>query len=183
MFFGERAANFRQRGGNLVGFGRQNQDAGEFRDFGVGRDRFRADFGGEMFSRGVHRVAGDDFAGADEFAADEAAGERGGHFARAEKADFQWGCHESFVAGHLVERKKITPVNSRLEFAPLALILGAGTEKSPSLCFTPCQTTAAPGTLLKPCARPPKKATRRRNAISACAFKTARAWRRIIRRR
>ena len=135
MFFGERAMNFRQRGGNLVGFGRQNQNAGEFRDFGVGRNRFRTDFGSEMFTRGVHRVAGDDFAGAGEFAANEAAGERGGHFARAEKADFQWGCHESFVAGHLVERKKITPVNSQLEFAPLTLILGAGQKRPPRFVF------------------------------------------------
>ena len=88
MFFGERAANFRQRGGNLVGFGRQNQNAGEFCDFGVGRNGFCADLGGEMFARGVRRVAGDDFTGAGKFAANEAAGERGGHFARAEKADF-----------------------------------------------------------------------------------------------
>ena len=33
---------------------------------------------------------------------DEAAGQRGGHFARAEKTDVQIGCHESFVAGRLV---------------------------------------------------------------------------------
>jgi hypothetical protein len=78
-----------------------------------------------MFARGVHRVARDDFTGAGKFAANEAAGERGGHFACAEKADFQWSCHESFVAGRVVERKKITAGNSRLEFAPLALILNA----------------------------------------------------------
>jgi hypothetical protein len=83
-----------------------------------------------MFSRGVNRVAGDDFAGAGELAANKAAGERGGHFARAEKANFQLGNHESFVAGHFVERKKITPVNSRLEFAALTLILSAGRKAS-----------------------------------------------------
>ena len=51
MIFGERAGNFRERGGNLVGLGGENQDVREFRDLGVGRDGFRADFGGEVFSR------------------------------------------------------------------------------------------------------------------------------------
>jgi len=36
---------------------------------------------------------------------DETAGQRGGHFARAEKTDGEIGCHENFVAGCLVERK------------------------------------------------------------------------------
>ena len=53
MIFGERAGNFRERGGDLVGLGRQNQDVREFGDVGVGRDGFRADFGGEIFARGV----------------------------------------------------------------------------------------------------------------------------------
>ena len=106
MIAGERAANFREHGGDLVGLGRQNQDVREFGHVGVGRDGFRADFGGEIFARGVVRIAGDDFPGDDDFGADEAFGQGRGHFAGAEKTDFQWSCHESFVAGRLVQRKR-----------------------------------------------------------------------------
>ena len=87
MMFCERAGYFRERGGNLVGLGRQNQDVGKCHDRSVGRDRFGAGFGGEIVSRGGVRIAGHDFPGHNEFGADKTFRQRGGHFARAEKAD------------------------------------------------------------------------------------------------
>ena len=63
------------------------------------------------------RVAGHDILGADEFGVDETARQRSAHFACAQKTDGEFGCHESFVTGHLMERKGKGTINSALEFA------------------------------------------------------------------
>ncbi len=89
----------------MVGLDGENQDIGGFGHVRIGFRGRRADFIGEMFSRGGNRISGDDFLGTDEFRLDETAGQRGGHFARAEKADGEFGCHENFVTGRLMERK------------------------------------------------------------------------------
>ena len=117
MIFGERAGNFRQRGGNLIRLGRQNQNVRGPGDFEIGGGGFRAGFGGEMFARGVKRVGGDDFARKNDFRLDKTFGERGGHFARAEKTDFGFGCHALFVAGGGVRRKRNCAGNPRLNSA------------------------------------------------------------------
>ena len=71
MIFGERAGNFRERRRDLIRLGRQNQHVRGLRDFQVGGSGFGAGFGGKMFSRGVKRVGGDDFARLDEPGVDE----------------------------------------------------------------------------------------------------------------
>ena len=75
MFFGERAGNFRERGGGLVGLRREDQNVRRFDDFEVGRGGGGADFGGEAFARGGERVGGDDFARNDEFGVDKTLGD------------------------------------------------------------------------------------------------------------
>jgi hypothetical protein len=119
MIFCERSGNFGECGGNLVGLGRQNQDVGKFGDLGVGRGGFRADFGGKMFravSKGSLAMIS---RGTTISARTKPFGERGGHFARAEKADIQ-------LVAMLFCNK--TPggaksENSRLEFARATPIL------------------------------------------------------------
>ena len=59
MIFGELAGNFRERGGDLIRLGGQNQNLRGLGDFKIGRKSFRAGFGGEMFPRGVKRVGGE----------------------------------------------------------------------------------------------------------------------------
>ena len=116
-----------QHAGDLVGFHGQNQDAGEFQNVGVRRGGFRAGFRGESGAGRGRHVAGDDFPGEDNFRADEAARQGGGHFARAEKADGEFGCHGNCLAGRFVRRKRKRAgkfaVNSRLEFAPVESIV------------------------------------------------------------
>jgi len=84
------APEFPERGGNLVGF------VARIRTFAncatsalaaIVSRRLRR----RMFSRRVKWIAGDDFTRGDEFAADKTPGQCGGHFARAEKADVQFG--------------------------------------------------------------------------------------------
>jgi hypothetical protein len=58
-----------------------------------------------MFSRGVNRVRRHYVLEANQFSLNETARECRGHFAGTEKADGELGCHESFVAGQLMERK------------------------------------------------------------------------------
>jgi hypothetical protein len=61
---------------------------------------------------------------------DKAAGERAGHFACAKKTDGEWGCHESFVAGRFVKRKRKCTVNSQLEFIGWRLIIKVRRKKA-----------------------------------------------------
>jgi len=88
MIFGERAGNFRERGGGLIRLGGEDQNGRGLGGFHVGRDGLCAGLGGEAFPRGGKRVGGDDFARENNFRADKTSGERGRHFARAEKTDF-----------------------------------------------------------------------------------------------
>ena len=62
-------------------------------------------------------------------ALDETAGQGRGHLARAEKADVEFGCHENFVTGRQMERKRKHAANSRLEFARMTIYAGSGHEK------------------------------------------------------
>jgi hypothetical protein len=81
------AAQSGQYGCNLIRFHGENQHVCEFQNVSVGRSGFAADFPGESLPRSVVRVASDDVFWADESGVNEAAGERGGHFARAEETD------------------------------------------------------------------------------------------------
>ena len=62
MIFCERAGNFRERGGNLIRLGREDQNSRGLGGVKIGRKSFRARFAGKMFPRRVKRIGG----GADE---------------------------------------------------------------------------------------------------------------------
>ena len=100
MIFGERAGNFRERGGDLIRLRGEDQNIRGFCDFKIGRKSFSTGLGGEMFTRDVKRVGGEKLVRLDEPGVDKSFGERGGHLARAEKTDFQWCCHADFVTGN-----------------------------------------------------------------------------------
>jgi len=119
MIFRERAGNLRQRGGDLIRLGRQDQNGRGGGHFQIGRKSFCSGFGGKMFACGVKRVGGEKLVCLDELGAGKTFGERGGHLARAEKADFYWCCHVDFVTGGGAKRKR----NSQLEIAGLAVML------------------------------------------------------------
>ncbi len=87
MFIGEIAALFGQNTGDLVGFHGENKDVRELQNVGAGRGGFGAGFLRESGARRLRQVAGEDFFWKNNFRANEAARKRGGHFARAEKAD------------------------------------------------------------------------------------------------
>jgi hypothetical protein len=89
----------------LIGFDGENQNVGGFGHVLIGFRGSHSEFIGEMVSGGGDRVSRNHVLGPDQFGMDEAAGERGGHFARPEKSDGEFGCHENFVAGQLMERK------------------------------------------------------------------------------
>ena len=67
MFLGECAGNFRQRSGDLVRLGGQNQNRRGFGEFKIGPDGLRAEFAVEIFSRGVKRIGGEKLVRFDEF--------------------------------------------------------------------------------------------------------------------
>ena len=59
MIFGERAGNFRKRGGDLIRLGGENQNCRRLGDFQIGGKSFRATrFKVEMFARGLERIGG-----------------------------------------------------------------------------------------------------------------------------
>ena len=88
MVFGECAGNLRQRGGDLVRLGGENQNIGKLGRVGIGGDHGRAGFGIEMLLRGGDGVGGADFPRKNNFRAHKTLGQRRGHLARAEKTDF-----------------------------------------------------------------------------------------------
>src|SRR5262252_2068384 len=105
MLFSEGIANFSKHSAGLIRFYREDENfrkAGQVRIEGGG---FCAGFFCESSAGGFDGVTGDDLFRRHEVGANEAFGESGGHFPRAEKTYSEAGGHGGVVTGQKKERK------------------------------------------------------------------------------
>ena len=105
--------NFLEHRTNLIGLGGENQNAGRFRHGAVAVGNLSSDFIGKMFAGSLNWVGGDDFTWKNQLGVYETSRQGGGHFARAEKTDFELGCHEAFFNRCRTLEKVKTPPISR----------------------------------------------------------------------
>ena len=83
----------------MIGFDGEHEHLGGLRRFEVRRRGFDAHLLRERGTRGVDGITGDDLIGVDEFGLNKSFGQRGRHFAGAEKTDGELGGHARIVEG------------------------------------------------------------------------------------
>ena len=99
MFPGDQAANFLEHAVDLIGFDGEHEHRGGLGHLEVRRGGFDAYLLRERGTRGFDWITGDDLTGVDEFGLNKSFGQRGRHFAGAEKTDGELGGHARIVEG------------------------------------------------------------------------------------
>ena len=99
MFLGDQAANFLEHAGDLVGFDSEHEHLGGLGRLEVRSGGFNAHLLRECGTRGVDGITGDDLIGVDNFCLNKSFGQRGSHFASAEKTNAELCGHARIVEG------------------------------------------------------------------------------------